>query len=161
MSVAYKSLITINISNQTLSFFSPEFKKSYFISTSKNGTGQVIDSGKTPLGKHYVYKKIGHKMPINSIFVGRVFNFKIYSDALGDSQTDWILTRILWLAGIENGFNCGGNVDTKTRYIYIHGTPYEDQLGWPSSAGCIRMSNQDVIELFNKTQIKTQVNILP
>lgn len=161
MNISAKSLITVNISKQTLNFFSPGFKKSYFISTSKHGTGQIKDSGKTPLGKHVIYEKIGNKMPINSIFVGRVFNLIIYNDALKHSKTDWILTRILWLEGIESGFNCGGIVDTKNRYIYIHGTPYEDQLGRPSSAGCIRMANQDVIELFNNAQINTEVDIVP
>lgn len=153
--------ITINIGKQTLEFYSPQKSKSYSISTSKRGAGQEKDSGKTPLGRHYVFRKIGYKRPINSVFIGREFTFQIYSSALGDNQTDWILTRILWLAGCEEGFNCGGDVDTKTRFIYIHGTPYEDQLGHPASAGCIRMSNQDVIELFYNTEIKTLVNIIP
>ena len=98
-------------------------------------------------------------MPVNSIFIGREFNFQVYNETLGDRDIDWILTRILWLAGAEDGKNAGGKVDTKNRYIYIHGTPYEDQLGKPASSGCIRMANQDVIELFNYTHIRTQVNI--
>ena len=155
-----KSFITIDISNQTLKLFSDKLTRDYFISTSKNGVGQENNSGKTPLGRHYIFKKIGQNMPVNSIFIGREFNFEVYHDALGDIHTDWILTRILWLAGSEDGMNAGGNVDTKNRYIYIHGTPYEDQLGKPVSSGCIRMSNQDVIELFNYTQIRTEVNIV-
>ena len=99
-------------------------------------------------------------MPVNSIFIGRKFNSQVYSEALWDNDSDWILTRILWLAGTEDGINSGGKVDTKNRYIYIHGTPYEDQLGEPVSSGCIRMSNQDVIELFNLTKIRTEVNIV-
>ena len=99
-------------------------------------------------------------MPVNSVFFGRKFYSQIYNEALGDIYTDWILTRILWLAGAEEGINSGGKVDTKNRYIYIHGTPYEEQLGKPVSSGCIRMSNQDIIELFNHVQIKTQVNIV-
>jgi len=155
-----KSFITIDVSNQILKLSSNKLTRDYFISTSKNGVGQENNSGKTPLGRHYIFKKIGQNMPVNSIFIGREFNFEVYHDALGDIYTDWILTRILWLAGSEDGMNAGGNVDTKNRYIYIHGTPYEDQLGKPVSSGCIRMSNQDVIELFNYTQIRTEVNIV-
>ena len=155
-----KSFITIDISNQILKLHSNQLTRDYFISTSKKGVGQENNSGKTPLGMHYIYKKIGHQMPVNSIFIGRKFNSQVYSEALGDNDVDWILTRILWLAGTEDGINSGGKVDTKNRYIYIHGAPYEDQLGEPVSSGCIRMSNQDVIELFNLTKIRTEVNIV-
>ena len=155
-----KSFITIDISNQVLNLTSNSLTRDYFISTSKKGVGQENNSGKTPLGKHYIYKKIGQHMPINSVFFGRKFNSQIYNEALGDVDTDWILTRILWLAGAEEGINSGGKVDTKNRYIYIHGTPYEEHLGKPVSSGCIRMSNQDIIELFKHAQIKTKVNIV-
>ncbi|MDC3067220.1 L,D-transpeptidase [Pseudomonadota bacterium] len=155
-----KSFITIDISNQNLTLSSQHLTRNYLISTSKKGVGQENNSGKTPLGKHYIYKKIGQYMPVNSIFIGREFNFQVYNETLGDRDIDWILTRILWLAGAEDGKNAGGKVDTKNRYIYIHGTPYEDELGKPASSGCIRMANQDVIELFNYAQIRTQVNIV-
>jgi lipoprotein-anchoring transpeptidase ErfK/SrfK len=74
-------------------------------------------------------------------------------------ETDWILTRILWLSGMEVGFNRLGKVDTMQRYIYIHGTNEENLLGTPSSHGCIRMSNDDVIHLYNEVEVGTKVFI--
>ena len=134
-----KSFITIDISNQVLNLTSSSLTRDYFISTSKKGVGQENNSGKTPLGKHYIYKKIGQHMPINSVFFGRRFNSQIYNEALGDVDTDWILTRILWLAGAEEGINSGGKVDTKNRYIYIHGTPTKNTWENPfrqAASGC-------------------------
>ena len=154
-----KSFITIDISNQVLKLTSNSLTRDYFISTSKKGVGQENNSGKTPLGKHYIYKKIGQHMPINSVFFGRKFNSQIYNEALGDIDTDWILTRILWLAGAEEGINSGGKVDTKNRYIYIHGTHEEGLIGKKASHGCIRILNHDVLELFRIVPAKTTVNI--
>ena len=73
---------------------------------------------------------------------------------------DWILTRILWLTGLEPGKNLGGDVDTHERYIYIHGTADEAQLGKPASHGCIRMGNTDITELFDEVGVGTPVDIL-
>jgi lipoprotein-anchoring transpeptidase ErfK/SrfK len=72
---------------------------------------------------------------------------------------DWILTRILWLSGTEPGINRLGNVDTMQRFIYIHGTPDEVELGRPGSHGCIRMRNGDVLELFEMIAVGTRVMI--
>ena len=66
---------------------------------------------------------------------------------------------ILWLDGLEIGKNKGGNVDSKSRYIYIHGTAEEGLIGEPASLGCIRMKNTDVIKLFNRVRKGTQVLI--
>ena len=76
-------------------------------------------------------------------------------------ERDWILTRILWLCGEERGINRGGNVDSQRRYIYIHGTPDSEPMGVPRSHGCIRMRNQDVLELFERVPAGTQVLISP
>ena len=73
---------------------------------------------------------------------------------------DWILSRILWLGGLEEGRNRGGEVDTLARFIYVHGTADEDSLGSPRSHGCIRMSNADVIELFDRVAPGTVVEIV-
>ncbi len=78
---------------------------------------------------------------------------------LSEPQKDWILSRIIWLSGCEVGINRLGDVDTMQRYIYIHGTPYETDLGHPVSEGCIRMGNRDVIELFNLVSLGTSVFI--
>ena len=96
----------------------------YSVSTARNGPGQQIDSGCTPLGRHFIFKKIGAGLPVNTVFVGRKETGEVYSDrlALKNPQRDWILTRIIWLSGLEDGLNKGNGVDTKSRFIYIHGS---------------------------------------
>lgn len=74
-------------------------------------------------------------------------------------ERDWILTRILWLSGTEVGRNRMGNVDSMRRYIYIHGTPASEPMGVPASHGCIRMTNEDVVTLFDKVPAGTLVDI--
>ena len=71
----------------------------------------------------------------------------------------WMLSRLIWLAGLEVGKNCGGDVDTFARYIYIHGTPDSEPVGEPHSHGCIRMRNADVIALFDRVDTGTLVRI--
>ena len=72
---------------------------------------------------------------------------------------DWILTRVLWLSGQEIGKNRLGNVDTMQRYIYIHGSPDNVEMSKPSSHGCVRMRNRDVMALFNMVAVGTQLLI--
>ena len=85
-----------------------------------------------------------------------------YDEALAATapERDWILTRILWLCGEEPGVNRGGDVDTMRRYIYIHGTPDSEPMGVPASHGCIRMRNADVIDLFDRVDCGTAVEIV-
>jgi lipoprotein-anchoring transpeptidase ErfK/SrfK len=82
---------------------------------------------------------------------------EIYSPKLKQQHPDrdWILTRILWLDGLEVH-----NKNTKKRYIYIHGAPDEATMGVPSSKGCIRLRNQDIIELFERVKIGEDVVIM-
>ena len=136
-------------------------KKSYEISTAKNGLGEEKDSGKTPRGWHQIRAKIGEGCEINTVFVGRRPTGEILTPDLMQKhpKRDWITTRILWLSGLEVGKNRLGNVDTMQRYIYIHGTPYTEDLGKPASHGCIRMNDKDLIELFNILNLKTKVLI--
>jgi len=63
-----------------------------------------------------------------------------------------ITSRILWLRGLERGVNLGDGVDTHDRYIYIHGTHREAEIGKRMSAGCILMRNLDIIELFDEVR---------
>ncbi|MDQ6961607.1 MAG: L,D-transpeptidase [Mariprofundaceae bacterium] len=119
----------------------------YPISTAKKGYGNQEGSWQTPLGKHRVYQKIGHEHAINSAFRARK-HVGLYDSKISDPNKDWILSRILWLEGMQLGVNKRGKVDTKQRYIYIHGTHEEHRLGQAASCGCIRMANQDVIDLF-------------
>jgi len=124
--------------------------KSYPISTAKNGPGQQMGSECTPTGWHQIRAKIGAGLPPRSVFVGRRPTGEIYTDELARQypDRDWILSRILWLTGLEPGKNRYGQVDSGWRYIYIHGCPDELINGKPGSHGCIRMRNSDIIELF-------------
>jgi len=133
----------------------------YPISTAKKGAGELMGSERTPTGWHNIRAKIGEGRALNSVFVGRRATGEIYSADLGrrHPQRDWILTRILWLGGLEPGWNRYGNVDSAWRYIYIHGCPDELMNGSPESHGCIRMNNADVVDLFNRTKAGVKVYI--
>lgn len=121
------------------------------VSTALNGVGEQNGSGQTPRGWHQIRACIGADNPINTVFRGRRPTGEIYSPDLAAQQPerDWILTRILWLSGLEPGKNRFGQVDSMRRYIYIHGTPDTEPMGEPRSHGCIRMRNDDVIALFS------------
>lgn len=133
----------------------------YKISTAKNGMGEQKNSYMTPRGKHIIRAKIGADLPINAIFKERRFYGDVYTAKMNEENQhrDWILTRILWLSGLEPGFNRLGNVDTMQRYIYIHGSPDERPMGQPTSRGCVRMRNEDIIEFFDLVSHGTLVNI--
>ena len=135
--------------------------KSYQISSAKNGVGQDRGSFCTPLGKHVIRAKIGEGQPVNTVFIRRRPTGEIYSPSLGEKypDRDWILTRIMWLSGCEPGFNRLGTVDTMRRFIYIHGSLDSIDIGRPGSIGCIRMLNTDLLELFDLTDVGTEVNI--
>ena len=158
--------LVIDIAQQTLILYQHNKKMDqYTVSTAKNGIGSRQDSGCTPLGKHLIAKKIGASEPINTVFIGRVPTGEIYDAELGKQHPDrdWILSRILWLSGMEEGVNKGinsqGGCDTYQRYIYIHGTPDSEPMGVPLSHGCIRMRNEDIIELFDQVEAGTSVVI--
>jgi lipoprotein-anchoring transpeptidase ErfK/SrfK len=135
--------------------------KSFQISTAKNGAGEQYGSFCTPRGNHIVRAKIGTGQPVNTVFVRRRPTGEIWSPELGAQfpGRDWILTRILWLSGCEVGFNRLGKVDTMRRYIYIHGSPDTVAMGSPGSIGCVRMRNQDMLELFDRVAAGTPVLI--
>jgi lipoprotein-anchoring transpeptidase ErfK/SrfK len=121
------------------------------VSTALNGAGEQNGSGCTPRGWHKIRACIGGGMPENTVFVGRRPTGEIYHPDLSEQfpDRDWILTRILWLSGLEVGRNRLGNVDTMRRYIYIHGCPDALPMGRPLSHGCIRMHNRDLLALFD------------
>ncbi|WP_353142668.1 cell wall-recycling L,D-carboxypeptidase ElsL [Acinetobacter pragensis] len=151
--------ITIDLKHQTLSL--NKLNKFYVISTGKNGIGETENSGKTPRGWHLVAEKIGADLPLNTVFIGRKPTGEIYSPELAAQhpERDWILSRILWLSGLEAGFNQGEGCDTYKRYIYIHGTPDSEPMGIPQSHGCIRMRNHDIAELFELLPAQSLVYI--
>jgi L,D-transpeptidase YbiS len=133
----------------------------YPVSTGLNGAGERIGSEQTPRGAHEVAALIGDAAPCGAVFVGRQFTGEICTPALRADQParDWILTRIVWLAGLEDGRNRGGDVDTFSRYIYIHGTPDDEPMGVPHSHGCIRMRNADILRLARVMPVGTPVTI--
>ena len=136
----------------------------YLVSTASKGTGQQEGSWQTPLGKHQIRAKIGGDYPMNAVFDSRRFSGEVYSPELTEKypgRKDWILTRILWLSGLEPGFNRLGNVDTMRRYVYIHGSPDTAVMGEPGSRGCIRMHGQDIMDLYDRIESGIRIDILP
>ena len=156
--------ILINIPRQCLELHdaSGVLIGNYPVSTAKNGVGERNGSFCTPRGRHIVRARIGQGLPVNTVFVGRRPTGEIYTPQLGGQfpGRDWILTRILWLSGREPGFNRLGDVDTMRRYIYIHGSPDTVEMGVPGSIGCVRMRNHDIVELFDRVEAGTPVDIV-
>lgn len=124
------------------------------VSTALKGFGEVEGSEQTPRGWLQVSEKMGEGLPINSVFVGRKATGEIYNEVLAAKhpERDWILTRILWLSGLE-----AHNANSKERYIYVHGTPDINPMGVPLSHGCIRMRNGDILKLFDLVNVGTKV----
>ena len=133
----------------------------FIISSALKGAGEIQGSEQTPRGQHIIRAKIGQNQPINSVFKARRPTGEIYNAQLAAQfpTRDWILTRIMWLSGCELGKNRGGRYDTMRRYIYIHGTPDTEPMGIPKSHGCIRMRNEDIIQLFDLVPVYTPVII--
>ena len=131
------------------------------VSTAANGPGEVMHSECTPRGRHRIRAKIGAGAAPNTVFVGRRDTGEVYTPELKAQHPnrDWMLTRILWLCGMEPGHNRFGARDSMRRYIYIHGCPEEDPMGIPSSHGCVKMRNAEVIELFDRVPAGTEVLI--
>lgn len=115
-------------------------------STSRFGLGQTRGSNRTPLGLHRVGEKIGAGWPVGTVFRARQVVGFVWA-GLPDAT---IAHRILWLRGLEPGWNHGGEVDTHARHIYIHGLADEPTLGRPASHGCIHLAAQDLIPLFDR-----------
>ena len=154
--------ITVDISEQRLYLLrNMTVLSSYPISSSSYGEGQQENSFKTPLGQHVIKEMIGDDTKEDTIFISRI-NTKRTADIVKDAintEDDYVTSRILWLSGEEEGVNKGGKVDSYNRYIYIHGTQEEGLIGLKASHGCIRMFNNDVIDLYQKVKIGTKVLI--
>ena len=155
-------LVRIDLDRQRLALHvRGEALRTYPVSTAANGPGEQEGSECTPRGIHVVRARIGAGAAPGTVFVGRRPTGERYTPALGAAypDRDWILTRILWLSGTEPGRNRLGRVDTMRRYIYIHGCPDDVDITSPGSHGCIRMRNDDVIDLFDRVKPRTQVVI--
>jgi hypothetical protein len=154
--------LRVNLATQTLDLLEDGCPvRRYPVSTGAAGAGEVQGSGCTPRGLHRVRLRIGGGCPVGTVFVGRRPTGEVFGPHLAARfpGRDWILTRILWLTGLESGRNRGGDLDTLRRFIYIHGCPDSEPLGVPCSHGCIRMRNADLIELFDFTPAGTLVDI--
>lgn len=155
--------IWISIASQILELYDNNsvILRRYAISTAANGAGELNGSFRTPRGHHIVRAKIGAGAPENAVFVRRRPTGEVWTPELGaaNSGRDWILTRILWLSGCERGLNRLGQVDTMRRYIYLHGSPDNIEMGRPGSIGCIRMRNRDILELFDLVPPYIRVDI--
>jgi hypothetical protein len=140
-------LLVVNISGQNVSLYEEgRFVKQYPCSTSRFGIGQVEGSNQTPLGMHRIAEKIGDGEPPGTVFKSRQVVGHVSDIGITSAR---ITTRILWLEGLEPGFNQGSNVDSHSRYIYIHGTGDQASIGRPDSSGCIHLADTDLIALFD------------
>lgn len=147
-----KATIRISVRKQRLALKSGRKKLAeYPVSTSRFGLGAKEGSFKTPTGKFRIAEKIGEGMPGGTVFKSRR-PVKATKKAL--REEDLVMTRILWLEGLERR-----NANTHDRYIYIHGTNHEEEIGQPASHGCIRMKNTDLVELFERVTEGTPVEI--
>ena len=155
--------ILISVAEQSLSLLDERgsLEKRYAISTAAKGVGEANGSYCTPRGQHVIRAKIGAGQAENTVFVRRRPTGEIYTPELEAQfpKRDWILTRILWLSGCEPGINRMGTVDTMRRFIYIHGSPDNVAMGEPGSHGCVRMRNADVVDLFERVEPGTPVQI--
>jgi len=144
-------LLHISLADQCLYGFSDgQLKLRLPVSTALKGAGEMQGSFCTPRGLHRVEQKVGDDMPLGAVFKGRKWTGEVWSQELHQQcpERDWILTRILWLAGCEPTLNQGGEVDSYQRYIYLHGTPDCEPMGEPHSHGCVRLRNADMLQLY-------------
>ena len=156
--VSVTQCLYVSVEHQTLQHIvDGTVLKTYPVSTALNGTGNVENSGMTPLGVHVVAEKFGHGAPLGRIFVDRLDTGETWVPPMDPCNR--ILSRILWLRGMEDGINRGAGIDTYDRYIYIHGTASEQKIGTPFSHGCVVMRNTDVVELFDLVKEGTYVLI--
>lgn len=137
-----KPSLRISVAKQVLECLSPGGKvlRRYRVSTSAGGTGFKTGSFRTPTGRFRIAAKHGRNAPAGMVFRARKATGRIARQGGSD---DLILSRILWLEGLDRA-----NANTKARFIYLHGTNHESQLGRPVSHGCVRLANADIIELF-------------
>ena len=156
--------IVISISQQSLRLRTRGEDRLVFpVSTAQRGPGCRSGSSCTPLGLHRIRLKIGAGCAVGTVFVGRRSTHEVLTPQLVERfpGRDWMLTRLLWLEGLERGLNRGGDVDTLRRFIYIHGTHDEAHIGQPTSHGCVLMRNDHIVELFDAVDNGMLVELQP
>jgi UDP-N-acetylmuramate--alanine ligase len=125
--------------------------REYPISTSARGIGGAEGSNRTPPGWHRIHARFGAGAAPGAVFASREPTGEVWDGTA--REDDLILTRVLTLDGLEAGVNRGPGRDSLSRYIYLHGTNHEDRLGAPDSHGCVRLSNADVVDLFDRVAV--------
>ena len=119
------------------------------------GLGSKAGSNMTPPGWHRVAERFGAGAAPGTLFVSRRATGRVLGPAewnAPDPAEDAVLTRVMWLEGLEPGVNKGPGIDSHERFIYLHGTNQEQKLGTPASHGCLRFSNADVAKLFDLSE---------
>jgi hypothetical protein len=146
--------IVVSVADQAMDlYYRDQFIARYPVSTSQFGVGDKPGTCATPLGHLKIAQKIGDGAPAGMVFKDRRPTGEILvPNAPG---RDPIVTRILWLRGLDPQ-----NQNAYGRYIYIHGTPVENQIGRPASYGCIRMRSQDILRVFTSVGVGTRVDIV-
>jgi len=152
-------MLVVDVEHQSLSLIESAIEiVRYPVSTAAAGIGGEEGSYRTPPGWHRLHARIGAGAPIGAVFESRVATGDVWNG--GARADDLILTRILTLEGLEEGVNRGPGHDSLARYIYIHGTNHEDALGQSVSHGCVRMTNADMIDLFERLTVGDPVVIV-
>ncbi len=148
-----KADVIVSVKDQRMGIYrNGSLAASYKVSTSKFGLGDKPGSCCTPLGKHEIIAKIGHGLPKGAVLHNRHWSGEVLKpNAPG---RDPIVSRILWLGGLESG-----NRNAANRFIYIHGTAEENRIGTPASYGCVRMKSNDVVAVFERVSIGDTVLI--
>lgn len=148
----YKTLLRVLVPDQVVELWREGRREAvYPVSTSGFGLGEEPGSHRTPRGKFRIAEKIGEGLPPGAVLRSRVWTGEVAGQG---GEEDLVLTRILWLAGEEPR-----NANTKERYIYFHGTNQEAKIGTPCSHGCVRLRNEDMIQLFDAVPPGTPVEI--
>ncbi|MCF3649517.1 L,D-transpeptidase [Synoicihabitans lomoniglobus] len=155
-------LLHVSITDQTLQLFQGgTLVRTFEISTSSRPPSNQRDSLGTPRGLHTIAERIGAGQPPGMVFRSRVATGHHFSELNAEeNERNLVTTRILWLRGLEKGYNAGGNVDSYDRYIYIHGTNHEDRIGRPASGGCVQLRNLEMVELYDAVRAGDWVNIV-
>jgi len=155
-------LLHVSIRTQTLRLLQGrEVLADYQVSTSSRPPSNLKDSLGTPRGMHTIAERIGAGQPPGMVFKGRVATGHHYLElSAQENERNLITSRILWLKGLEPGYNLGGDRDSYNRYIYIHGTNHEDCVGQPASGGCVQLRNLEMVDLFERVRPGDWVNIV-
>jgi hypothetical protein len=155
-------LLHVSIADQTLLLLEHgQTPTTFKVSTSARPPSNLKNSLGTPRGLHLIADRIGTGQPPGMVFKGRVATGHHFSElSAEENERNLITTRILWLKGLEPGYNAGGNVDSYDRYIYVHGTNHEDRIGTPASGGCVQLTNLAMLDLYNRVRLGDWVNIV-